>query len=77
MKARVSADTKATNIMVMLLHTRDQEEHLFIPKREVKIKGKEWRKVDRGGIRRQPARSCMGNMVFLKNYWLWDGWKNC
>lgn len=49
MKARVSIDTKATNIMVMLLHTRDQEERLFIPKREVEIKGKEWRKVDGGG----------------------------
>lgn len=50
-KARVSANTKATNMMVMQLCTRDWEECIFIPKREVEIEGKEWRTVDRGGSR--------------------------
>lgn len=66
MKARVSADTKATNIMVMLLHTRDQEKHLFVPKREVEIKGKEWRKVDREGSRDSQLGAAWATWSFKK-----------
>lgn len=51
LRAKVSADTNATNVMVKLLCMRNWEECLFIPKREMEIKRKYWRRVAREGSR--------------------------
>ena len=51
LRAKVSADTSTTNVMIKPLCVRNWEECLSIPKREMEIQSKKWRRAGAEGQR--------------------------